>query len=156
LLYYITIFFPWVTYSFDTEVTPSSTIFGAIMVPLFTTLLWSPQSQVTPTPNSYLLPNIIAIAFLYWIPVFYLSYLIATRSNSISYELLSKDTDPLLSLGVIGGPFIIGCYYTWLCIIGLCYANIGLVATLLTLPSWFVASKLRERSDRALGTHVNE
>jgi hypothetical protein len=153
-LYYITMLFPWVTYTFDTNAAPFNNVSGAVMVPLFTTIWWTPQSQLTPAPSGYLLPNIIALVFLYWIPVFYFSYLIATRTNSISYELLDKATDPLFRLGVIGGPFIIGCYYAWLCIIGLCFPSIGLIAALFTLPSWFVASWLRTRHNQAHANHV--
>lgn len=154
-LYFITMFFPWVTYNFDTSEDPFSSVSGAVMVPLFTTLWWTPLSQLTPAPSSYLLPNIIAIVFLYWIPIIYLGYLIATRANSISHELSRKETDPLLSLGVLGGPFIVGCYYMWLCIIGLCYPNLGLMAALSTLPSWGVASWLRRRHNVSHAANVN-
>jgi len=147
--YYISMFFPWVIYSFDTNAIPSSTVAGAIMPPLFTPLWWTPQSLFTPiitTIDSYQLLNLFVIVFLYWIPMIYLSYWIATRPNSISDVLIEEDS--LLSIIVGGGPFVVGCYYVWLCINGLFYLNIGLVAALLTLPSWGVASWLRKRNDQ--------
>jgi len=155
-LYYITMFFPWVTYSFTTDGNPFIAVSGAVLVPLYTTLWWSPQSQLTPSPSSYLLPNIIAIVILYWIPILYLSYLIATRTNSISDELLvHEEKGSVLSLGILIGPFIIGCYYAWLCITGFCHLNIGLIAALLTLPSWGAVSWLKEHNNRAHANHIN-
>ncbi len=148
LLYYITMFSPWVTYSFNTDGNPFTTVSGSVMVPLYTTLWWNSESQLTPSPSSFLLPNVFAILFLYWIPMIYLSYLLATRTNSIEKELFDKDDDSYLSLGVALGPFVIGCYYAWLCITGLCYFSIGLVAALLTLPSWGVAYWLRVRNNK--------
>ncbi|MHA2396001.1 MAG: hypothetical protein ACXAC0_04795 [Candidatus Thorarchaeota archaeon] len=154
-LYYITMFSPWVTYGFNTDGNPFTTVSGAVLVPLYTTLWWSPQSQLTPSPSSFLLPNVFVILFLYWIPIIYLSYLLATRTNSISNELSDDEEISFLSLGVAGGPFVIGCYYAWLCIIGLCYLNVGLVAALLTLPSWGVAYWLRNRNDRIVTSQSN-
>ncbi|KXH77120.1 MAG: hypothetical protein AM326_05705 [Candidatus Thorarchaeota archaeon SMTZ-45] len=154
-LYYITMFFPWVTYSFNTDGNPFTIVSGVVMIPLCTTLWWSSQSQLTPAPSSYLLPNIIVILIFYWIPMIYLSYLIATRTNSISDELFHNEEGSFLSLGILGSPFIIGCYYAWLCIIGLCYLNIGLIAAVLTLPSWGVVSWLKKRNNRAHANHVN-
>lgn len=151
--YYISMFLPWVTYSFDTNAIPFSTVSAAIMVPLFTTLWWTPQSQLTPAINTFQLLNVFVIVLLYWIPMIYLSYLIATRPNSISDELIEEDS--LLSVGVLGGPFVVGCYYVWLCITGLFYLNIGLIAALLTLPSWWVASWLRWRYDQAHANHAD-
>jgi len=148
LLYYITMFSPWVTYSFSTDGNPFTAVSGAVMVPLYTTLWWNSDSQLTPSPSSFLLPNVFAILFLYWIPIIYLSYLLATRTNSIEKELFDLDDVSNLGLGVALGPFVIGCYYTWLCITGLCYFSIGLVAALLTLPSWGVANWLRMRNNR--------
>ncbi|MGY5873587.1 MAG: hypothetical protein RTV72_15165 [Candidatus Thorarchaeota archaeon] len=144
--YFISMFFPWMTSSFDTNAVPPSTVSSVIMVPLFTSLWWTPQSQLTPAINTFQLLNVFVIVLLYWIPIIYLSYLIATRPNSISDELIEEDS--LLSAGVFGGPFIVGCYYVWLCITGLFQLNIGLIAALLTLPSWGVASWLRWRNDQ--------
>lgn len=145
--YYISMFLPWVTSSFDTNAIPPSTVSSAIIVPLFTPLWWTPLSQLTPAINTFQLLNVFGIVLLYWIPMIYLSYLIATRSNSISDELIEEDS--ILSVGVIVGPFFVGCYYLWLCATGLFYPSIGLIAALLTLPSWGVASWLRTRNDRA-------
>jgi len=151
--YYISMFLPWMTYSFDTNAIPFSTVSGAVIVPLITTLWWTPQSQVTPAIFTFQLLNVFFIVLLYWIPMIYLSYLIATRPNSISDELIKEDS--FLSVLVGGGPFVVGCYYVWLCINGLYYPNIGLIAALLTLPLWSVASWLRKRHNRVLAKHVD-
>lgn len=155
LLYYITMFFPWITYNFNTDGNPFTTVTGAVMVPLYTTLWWNLESQLTPSPSSFLLPNVFVILILYWIPIIYLSYLLATRTNSITKELFDKGDVSYLSLGVALGPFVIGCYYTWLCISGLCYFSIGLIAALLTLPSWSVAYWLRLRNNRIQTIEAN-
>lgn len=166
-LYYIAMFFPWVTYSFSTHATTPTEIFGEVMVPLFTTLWWNPQSQLTPAPSSYLITyfygatpasmqGVIAIVYLFWLPVIYLSYLIATRGTSIDKILFGgKSINPISSIAILVGPFSVGCLYLWYCLIGLCLPSIGLIAVLMTLPSWAVALLLRKHYDRSSITRVD-
>ncbi|MFW9959350.1 MAG: hypothetical protein ACFFCT_14885 [Candidatus Odinarchaeota archaeon] len=146
-LYFITMFLPWANYSFEeTFAGPAMTINAIVIVPIFTTFLWSTASQVTPTPTSDLFPNVLPIVFLYWIPIIYVSYLIVTSKHTISWELSRSDMNSLLRFVILGGPFMLGCYYLWLCILGLCIADIGLVAVLLSLPSWYVIIRIEKQN----------
>ncbi|MGY5880509.1 MAG: hypothetical protein RTV31_09665 [Candidatus Thorarchaeota archaeon] len=148
-LYFITIFLPWVNYSFELDFAgPAITVYAIVIVPIFTTFLWSSSSQVTPVPSSNLFLNVLPTVFLFWIPIVYLSYLIVTSINPISWELSRSDKNSLLRLVILGGPFTLGCYYLWLCILGLCIVNIGLVAVLLSLPSWYVIFRIENRNNQ--------
>jgi len=148
-LYFIPMFLPWVNYSFEnTFAGPAMTVYATIIVPIFTTFLWSPTSQVTPIPSSNLFPNALPIVFLYWIPLVYVSYLITRSKNPISWELSRSDMNSLFRLVILGGPFMLGCYYLWLCILGLCFINIGLVAVLFSLPSWYVIIRIEKRNNQ--------
>ena len=147
-VYYIATFLPWVTYSFNTDAYPPTTIFGVVFVPLYMTIWWSQGSQFTPAPSSYLIPNIIVFAFLYWLPIMYLSYLIATHSNSINSKFTTDEDIAALTLLSAVGVFVIGGYYMTLCATGLCYVNIGLIAALLMLPAWGIAYGLRRRHEK--------
>ncbi len=158
--YYIAMFFPWVIYSFSTDASPPTKIFAEVMVPLFTTLWWNPQSQLTPAPTSYLLTDTyrtadysmlggFTILVLYWLPVIYLSYLIAIRKSSISQIVFNgKSTESIGTLVILAGPFVVGCLYLWYCLIGLCLPSFGLLAALMTLPSMTVILWLRKRNMR--------
>ncbi|TET11813.1 MAG: hypothetical protein E3J86_01745 [Candidatus Thorarchaeota archaeon] len=155
-LSFMTLILPWVNYTYERTFTnPAFTAFATIMVPIFTTFFWNPTSQVTPISSSNPFPNAIPIIFLYWIPIVYLSYLIITSRNCISHDLSRNDMHPLLRIAVIGGPFIIGCYYLWLCILGLYFIDIGLVAALLSLPSWVIVLRLEKRNNQIQSANDN-
>ena len=144
ILYYSSVIFPWVRYTFETDGNPPTAIVAELWPQLYMTTWTSQDSQVTFAPSSYLLLNIGVLLLIYWIPLLYLSYLITTRRNSISDELFRPGEDLIFPVAVVAGPFILGIYYLWLCMIGLCAPNIGLFAVLLTTPSWSVSSRLRK------------
>ncbi|MGD9396650.1 MAG: hypothetical protein PVJ05_09505, partial [Candidatus Thorarchaeota archaeon] len=155
-LYFVTMFLPWVHYTYERSFTnPAFTALATIVVPLFTTFFSSPTSQVTPVQHSNPFPNAIPIIFLFWIPIIYLSYLIATSSNCIIHDLSRNDIHPILRILVIGGPFTIGCYYLWLCISGLYFIDIGLVAALLTLPSWLIVLRFEKQNSQVQSVDDN-
>ena len=158
LLYYIVTILPWVTYSFETDANPSVNVSAAIIVPNLATFWWTPLSQVTPAPSSYLLtyfPEIdsplmnqilLIIMILYWISFIFISYSIATREDFL-YQIMftRKISDSYLAMSFLVCPFVLGCFYLWFCLIGLCLPSFGLIVALLTLPSWGVSVWLKER-----------
>jgi len=147
-LYYLSMFLPWVTYGFTTRAIPPTDVNGLIIVPILTSFWWSAGSRLTPAPSSYLFPNILIMIAIYWVPILYLSYLIVTKRETISYSLYESDIDDVTAVGFVAlGPFLLGCYYLALCISGVCLPSIGLFTALLTFPSWFVAHWLRKRRD---------
>ncbi len=148
-LYFIAMFLPWMNYSFEnTFAGPAMTVYGMSIVPIFTTFIWSTTSQVTPILSNNLFLIAIPIVFLYWIPLGYVSYLTVTSINPISRELSSRNMNSVVKGTVLGGPFILGCYYLWLCILGLYFINIGLVAILLSLPSWCVIFRIENQNNQ--------
>jgi len=145
---FISIVTPWVNYSFMTAANPETQIGGNIFVPLLTTLWSSLGSSVTLAPNNYLLPNMGVLALFFWLPVAYFMYQMIYRRQVISIKEMHKK-DSLTASGLVLGPFVIGLYYLWFCINGICSISIGLIAAVGILPAWIVAWILegREQSE---------
>lgn len=143
----ISVFTPWISYSFLTGANPETTIYGNIFVPILTTLWDSMGGSANIAPNVYLLPNIILLAVLYWLPIGYLLLQIVYKRKVIIIRELQK-IDTLILIDILLGPLVMGIFALDLCLNGFCSINIGLIATLALLPAWIIAKVLEDRRMR--------
>lgn len=134
-LYFISLFTPGVTYSFVTAAVSPTTIFGVIIIPFGRAFWWSSQSWLTPAPSNYLVLDVLWIGVLFWVPFLYLCSLIIKPNELITPESL-LDPEYIPTSIIVFCPFIIGCYYLFLCLTGVCSPGIGLITMLAITPAW--------------------